>query len=156
MGLPSAELLRGQCLSLCPPAWEHIQIVPPCSLGLTSLQKVCLLKASALQGAWGEKCLWNSPSGAWILITSLSLPSLLRNVQMLLTVHSHNNSAASSGAASSTGESTEAFFFLPEKMEKEEITLGNVFGCRGGLGREEQPWGCCSVRASRFRARTLR
>lgn len=49
-----------------------------------------------------------------VLITSppsISLPSLLRNAQMLLTVHSPNNGDASSSAASIRGESEEAFFY---------------------------------------------
>lgn len=54
---------------------------------------------------------------------SISLPSLLRNAQMLLTVHSPNNGAASSSAASIRGESEAAFFLLA--IRKEEIMLGN-------------------------------
>jgi len=49
-------------------------------------------------------------------LPSISLPSLLSNAQMLLTVHSPNNGAASSSAAFIIGESKEVFFtFLDGK-----------------------------------------
>lgn len=64
---------------------------------------------------------------------SISLPSLLRNAQMLLTVHSPNNGAASSSAGSIRGESEEAFFLLV--MGKEEIVLGNLVWTQRRVGK---------------------
>lgn len=65
---------------------------------------------------------------------------------MLLAVHSHNNRAASSGAASTRGESKEAFCSSCEDGEGGNHVGKLCLDAEEGLGREEQPWGCCSVR----------
>lgn len=76
-----------------------------------------------------KQSIWYMPFDYFL--PSISLPSLLSNAQMLLTVHSPNNGAASSSAAFIIGESKEVFFYF-SWWEMRKSALEIVFEPRAG------------------------
>lgn len=76
-----------------------------------------------------KQSIWYMPFDYFL--PSISLPSLLSNAQMLLTVHSPNNGAASSSATFIIGESKEVFFYF-SWWEMRKSALEIVFEPRAG------------------------